>query len=250
MSANRHARMLRLAGTVLIAFMIVSLLASGTFLTFVNAHGVDLLEALSTQGIEIATSSFGPVAWNGLLRREGDWGDASVIWSTETWPNLSDVSLDGPRVFRDIGFATHPYYVVKGKGLCAELRVVPALVPLLEAERLVDRLIAGERSMPIRSRLRYYAQAISDLDYRFIEAIPRNIPGWWEERQFAMFLVLLPLAVIQAGLQHLWVPLWALLPSDPGGFTVSWLIVVGGVIAFGVSLRQRARRIEKRPAPP
>jgi hypothetical protein len=243
MSTGRRTPRLRLVGMGLIALMLLSLLASVPFVRFMGAHGAELLQALSAQDIGISNPWFHSNGWDGLLHSKGNWGPVEVLWGTSAAFYLPDQSLDGRRVLRRVGDAS-PFYIVKGDGLCVRLYVTYP-VPPAQVEEMLQRLVTGEGSMSVRTRLTYYAQVVSCADARYFGGIPRL----WEEGQ-TVILVLVPLAVLQQALLLLWVPLWALLPVDPRGFVVSWLALVGVLLALGcvLTLSRPPRTPASRPA--
>lgn len=181
---------------------------------------------------------FHATGWDGLLRAEGNWGPVQVLWGTSTTSYLPDQNLDGPRVLKRVEDAL-PFYVVKGDGLCVTLTVTYP-VPTSQAEEVMRRLVTGEGGMSARTRLKYYGQVVSFAHAHYF----RNIPRWWEERQIVL-LALVPVKVLQQALLLLWVPVWALLPPDPGGFIAAWLALAGIVLAVGVFLLKRAEGMRK-----
>lgn len=220
--------------------MVASLLASIRFVQFMAAHGAELVQALTSEGLRIASPGFYATGWEALASGDGNWGPVTLCYGNGTGCYLPDKSLDGPRVLVNTGDSV-PFYVVKGEGLCVTLYVTYP-VPQSRVDGLLRRLVAGGGGggMTVRNRLKYYGQVVSFVDAGYFG----NISRWWEERQLYL-IALVPFRVMQEGLMLLWVPIWALLPQSPVGFTTSWLTLVGVLTAFGVYLMKRAERLRR-----
>jgi len=178
-------------------------------------------------------------SWCSGQEEELGQGKANRVWGTSA--TLPDQNLDGPRVLKRVE-GPFPCYVVKGDGLCVTLAVTYP-VPPSQVEEMLRRLVTRESGMSLRTRLKYYGQVVSFADAHYFG----NIPRWWEERQVVL-LALVPFKVLQQALLLLWVPVWALLPPDPGGFIASWLTLVGIVLAVGVFLTLTPSRTPRTPA--
>ncbi len=220
--------------------MVASLLASIRFVQFMAAHGAEFLQVLTSEGIRIASPTFYATGWKALAYEDGNWGPVTLAYSDGTGCYLPNKSLDGPRVLVNTGDGVH-FYVVKGEGLCVTLYVTYP-VPQSRVDGLLRHLVTGGGGggMTIRNRLKSYGQVVSFVDVGYFG----NISRWWEERLLYL-IALVPLHVIQQGLLLLWVPIWALLPQSPVGFTASWLTLVGVLISFGIYLMKRAERLRR-----
>jgi len=229
-----HPPRLHLVGRVLVVLMLVSLAAGIRFVQFMGSNGAELLEALASEDLRLASPWFHSTSWSALVYGESNWGPIELRYNEGGAFCIPDESLRGPRTLTRGD--TSRFYVVKGDGLYVTLYVTYP-VPQWRVDGLLRRLLTGEsRRMTLWNRFRYYAQAVCSINAAYFGGIRR----WWEEGQF-LFLAFVPFQLIQQAVMLLWLPVWTLLPANAAAFVASWLTLVAVLTAFGVRLSRRAR---------